>query len=39
MIVTHSDEDLTKAVWIDLLAPTQEEADRVQEVTGLRVPK
>jgi magnesium transporter len=38
MIVTHTEEDLTKAVWIDLLAPTQEEADRVHEATGLRVP-
>jgi magnesium transporter len=30
--------DLARAVWIDLIAPTPEEIDRVRAVTGLRVP-
>ncbi len=31
-------DQLSKAVWIDLLAPTEEEAEAVRKATGLRVP-
>ena len=39
MIVTHPNEDPATAAWIDLLDPTEEEAERVHRATGLRVPK
>jgi magnesium transporter len=38
MIWTHPSEDLGAATWIDLLAPTPEEVERVRHATGLRVP-
>ena len=38
MIVMHPDGDLASALWIDLLAPTPEECERVRKATGLRVP-
>jgi len=34
----HSVDDLGAATWIDLLAPTPEEVERVRQATGLRVP-
>jgi magnesium transporter len=38
MISLHPSEDLGAATWIDLLAPTAEEVERVRQATGLRVP-
>lgn len=38
MILLHSGEDLGAATWVDLLAPTAEEVERVRQATGLRVP-
>jgi magnesium transporter len=38
MIVMHPDGDLASAMWIDLLEPTAEEAERVRKATGLRIP-
>jgi magnesium transporter len=38
VFVTPPDADVSTAVWIDLLQPTAEESERIQKVTGLRVP-
>ncbi len=38
MIATHPSGSLDQVVWIDLTDPTPEEAQRVREATGLRVP-
>jgi magnesium transporter len=38
MIATHPGGALDQAVWIDLTDPTPEEAQRIRETTGLRVP-
>ena len=38
MIATHPGGALDQAVWIDLTDPTPEEAQRVRDATGLRVP-
>jgi len=38
MIVAHPAANLAEAVWIDLCEPTEEELQRVQAATGLRVP-
>jgi magnesium transporter len=38
MISMHPGDDLGAASWIDLLAPTAEEVERVREATRLRVP-
>ncbi|HXJ21052.1 MAG TPA: magnesium transporter CorA family protein [Polyangia bacterium] len=38
MIRTCPAGDLGGAVWIDLIAPTEEEVERVRAATGLRVP-
>jgi magnesium transporter len=38
MILTRPEEDLAVATWVDLLAPTGEEVERVRRATGLRVP-
>lgn len=37
MILMHPGEDLGAATWVDLLAPTGEEVERVRQATGLRV--
>jgi magnesium transporter len=38
MILSHPGEDLGRATWIDLFAPTVEEVERVRQATGMRVP-
>jgi magnesium transporter len=38
MIAAHPNVPLGEAAWIDLLDPTPEEVQRVQDATGLRVP-
>ena len=38
MIATHPNGALDQAVWLDLSDPTPEEAQRVRDATGLRVP-
>jgi magnesium transporter len=38
MILMHPSGDLGAATWIDLLAPTSDEVERVRQATGLRVP-
>src|SRR5260370_12885962 len=37
MILMHPGEDLGEATWVDVLAPTGEEVERVRQATGLRV--
>ena len=38
MILVHPKGELREAVWVDLLEPTKEESERVQQTIGLRVP-
>jgi magnesium transporter len=38
MILIHPEGELSAAVWIDLVDPTTDEAQRAKEATGLRVP-
>jgi magnesium transporter len=38
MILVDGEQDLAAAAWIDLVAPTAEEVERVRAATGLRVP-
>jgi magnesium transporter len=38
MIQSYPTDDLSSAVWIDLLSPTVDETDRVRQATSLRVP-
>lgn len=38
MILAYPSQDLSTAIWIDLLQPTAEEAESVRGATGLRVP-
>lgn len=38
MILTYPEDNLATAIWIDLVSPSDEEAQRVRQATGLRVP-
>jgi magnesium transporter len=38
MILTHPSDDLAEASWLDLIAPTADEVERVRAATGCRVP-
>jgi Mg2+ and Co2+ transporter CorA len=38
MLLAYPNDDLGTAAWIDLVSPTDDEIDRVQKATGLRIP-